>query len=110
MSRVKFTIELGLKCDRVMLPQGEGTHCVGEIYGNTLVTKRDPTKHIMRRFNAYGINTEIINSGLFENVIFEEPKQNLLITVDDMKTYSRIFHPEDEDEQYFIEIKYLTKV
>jgi hypothetical protein len=106
----KFTIVHGTECDSIMMPHGEETKCVGEIYGNTLVTKRDPLKHIMRRWNSYGINKDIIESDLFDTVVIQEPTQSRMITVEDLKTFSRLEHLEGEDPQYFVPIDKLQTI
>jgi len=99
MKKPKFTLQEGVECMSVMTPIGDGdaVHCIGEIYGTTFVTKRDPHKHTMRRWDAYGVNQDIIDSGLFDIVVFQEPLRSQMITVDDLKTFSRLEHPEGEE-------------
>lgn len=111
MSMLRYRIIPNAECDTVMLPKNGEMKCVGEIYmKTTFVTKRDPTKHIMRQWNAYGFDMGIIDSGLFETIIIQEPKKQWLITVKDLKMYAQVQHPEGEDRQYFIDIKHLIEV
>jgi hypothetical protein len=82
---------------------------IGEIFGNTLVTKRNPAKHILRRYNAYGFNSDLINSGAFDVVVIiqEKPAPELLITLDELTTNAHVEVSNDE-EQYFIPLENFT--
>lgn len=106
----KFTIQHGTECDSIMMPHGEELKCVGEIYGSTFVTKRDPNKHLMRKWNAYGISKDIIDSGLFDTVVIQGPSASRMISVEDLETFSRIEHLEGEETQYFVPVDKLQKV
>lgn len=97
---------------KVMIPTGKEDvlRQVGELVENTFITKRDPEKHVMRRWNAYGIAADIIDSGLFEVVVFQEPTASFMITVDDIKIESRLEHVEGEQVQYFVPREKLQKL
>jgi hypothetical protein len=75
---------------------------IGELYDSTFVTQRDPDKHLMRRWDAYGINAELIDSGDIETIIIVENGKNQFVTAADVKTHGRYHKEEGHDAQYFI--------
>lgn len=95
----------------VYVKVGDETRLIGEIKFTTLIAKRDPQKHIMKKWNAYGFSAELLESGKIKTILVIEPDgAQLLITVIDAKSFGRI-HQEDEwDRQYFIPIDKFTKV
>lgn len=105
-----FHILKGHDCDSVMVIGHDGHEkCVGEIYGNTFVTKRTPAIHTLRRWNAYGIDESIINSGLFDMIVFQEPEDSWMITLEDFKSHAHA-SKEEEGSQLFIPKNFLTKM
>jgi hypothetical protein len=82
---------------------------IGEIFDKTLVTKRNPAKHILRRYNAYGFNSDLINSNAFDTIVIiqEKPAPQLLITLEDAKTNAHV-EMSDQEEQYFIPLDAFT--
>jgi hypothetical protein len=89
---------------------GEEKHYIGEIHHETLVVKRDRKKHLMKRWNAYGFNAELVDSGEIEVIVVEEPGGQLLITAENVKTFGRIHQEEGWDKQYFVSLDQFTKV
>lgn len=83
---------------------------IGELYDTTFVTQRDPDKHLMRRWDAYGINAELIDSGDIETIIIVENGTNRFVTAADVKTHGRYHKQEGNDAQYFVSRELLTSV
>jgi hypothetical protein len=103
--------ELTFDGNHVYVKVGEESRHVGEIKGRTLVVERDREKHLMKKWNAYGINSEIIDNGTVTAVVIKEKDgTNYLITCDNLKNFARIHREEGWDSQYFIELQHLTKL
>lgn len=111
MTKVTLVPNTEKGCKRVMIPSGDGDlHQVGELFENTFVTKRNPEKHVMRQWNAYGITADVINSGFFEVIVFQEPVDQFMITLEDFRRESRLEHIEGGVPQYFIPRDKLQKL
>lgn len=88
----------------------EGTETkIGEVIASTLITWRDPAKHIYRKYNAYSFNCKLIESGKFDVVVIvqEKPAPELVISVDEIKQ-CRVEMNGDE-EQYFVPLEKFTR-
>jgi hypothetical protein len=97
--------------NHVFVQVGEEKRHVGEIKGKTLVVERDREKHLMKKWNSYGFNSEIIDNGTVTAVVIKEKDgNNFLITADNVKTFARIHQEEGWDKQYFIGLEHLTKL
>lgn len=83
---------------------------IGELYDTTFVTQRNSEKHLMRKWDAYGINSEIIDSGNVESIIIIEDGKNQFVTVNDVKTHGRFHKEEGHDAQYFISREFLSPI
>jgi hypothetical protein len=84
---------------------------IGEIHFETLIVIRDPEKHLMKKWNAYGFNCELIDSGKVKVVIVRQPDSSqLIITVDNLLSFGRIHQEEGWDKQYFVELKDFDKI
>ncbi len=83
---------------------------LGELYGTTLVTLRDPAKHLMKKWNAYGFNAELIDSGIIDVIVilFPAGMKRKVVTVEDIKTQGQLQHPEGHEPQYFIGVEHLS--
>lgn len=111
MTKVTLVPNTERGCKRVMIPSDDGSlRQVGELFENTFVTRRDPKKHVMRQWNAYGITADVINSGFFEVIVFREPADQFMITLEDFRRESRLEHVEGEVPQYFIPREKLQKL
>lgn len=53
---------------------------IGDIAGDTLHVKRDPSKHFFHQFNGYGFSYELMRDGSFEKVIVHLPFSQILVT------------------------------
>lgn len=89
---------------------GEEKHHIGEIHHRTLVVQRDPKKHLMKKWNSYGFNAELIDSDKIGAVLVEENGKQLLITVENIKTFGRLHQEEGWDKQYFISLDQFAKL
>jgi hypothetical protein len=95
-----------IKGDKLLLTDSEGhERHIGELHERTLVTFRDPEKHLMRKWNAYGFNKTVIDSGLIDMVVITFPdKSSAFISVDDIKLEGRVDATMNEEPQYFVDI------
>lgn len=94
----------------VFVMVGEEKHHIGEIHHGTLIVTRHPEKHMMKKWNAYGVNAEIIDSGLIKMFIVESNRKQLLISVEDVKAFGRLHQEEGWDKQYFVPIDQFTQI
>lgn len=80
---------------------------IGEIHENTFVTHRIRSKHLVRRWNSYGLNAQIIDNPIVENVIIVEGDKQYFIPKERIKAEGRYHKEEDREPQYFIEVDLL---
>ena len=83
---------------------------VGTLFGKTLVVERDKNKHLLRKWNAYGINATHIDSGIAETVVLKDNDGNWMIPVENVKAFGRLSTEGDFEKQYFIELKHFIKI
>jgi hypothetical protein len=98
------------KDNKVLIHMAEGTQIIGELHENTLVIKRDPEKHLMRRWNAYGINAQAIDELPIEFIVIEEGEKTLMVSKQELKANGRFYQEEGQEPQYFIDRDSLTKL
>ncbi len=113
MKKTRIHVEHGKEAKHIhLLPKDadDELRVLGELFGTTLVTHRDPAKHLMRKWDAYGFNAELIDSGLIDVVVilFPTGMKRKVVTVEDIKTYGQIQHVEEFEPQYFIGVEHLT--
>jgi len=78
---------------------------VGTIKGSSLVVSRGH-QHVLRKWNAYGINAAAIESGEFKAVVvITESGKNLYTTVDEIKKHGHLSKEGDFELQYFMPIE-----
>jgi hypothetical protein len=83
---------------------------IGILYDKTLVIVRDREKHLMRKWNAYGINAKQIDDGSVDTVVLQEGKNQYLITAEDIKLHGRISTEGEFEKQYFVELDKFQKL
>jgi hypothetical protein len=105
MTQPKLTI-VG---ENVFLDSPGERNKIGEIHENTFVTHRIRSKHLMRKWNAYGINAQIIDNPAIENVVIVEGDKSYLIPKQRIKAEGRYHREEDLEPQYFIGIDLLSE-
>lgn len=98
------------KENKVILHTAEESHVIGELHENTLVVKRDPEKHLMRRWNAYGINAQVIDELPIEFIVIDEGENTLMVSKLELKANGRFHQEEGQEPQYFIGRDSLIKV
>jgi hypothetical protein len=102
--------EVRVDKDKVFVQTAEDTYYVGELHENTLVVKRNPDKHLMRKWNAYGINAQVIDELSIEFIVIEEGEKALMISKQELKANGRYYQEEKQDAQYFIDRDSLKKL
>jgi hypothetical protein len=98
------------KDNKVLLHTSEDSHVLGELHEGTLVIKRDPEKHLMRRWNAYGINAQVIDELPIEFIVIEEGEKNWMISKQEVKANGRYHQEEGQEPQYFVDRDSLNKL
>jgi len=96
--------------EKIFVKDSEGHEReIGELHEGTMVTYRDPSKHLLRKWDAYGFNKEAIDSGLFTMVSVILPNDKYgFISVDEIKTFGRVDSSTSEEPQYFVQQDKLT--
>jgi hypothetical protein len=95
---------------KIYLTRGDDQIHIADIHENTIVVQRDPEVHLMRKWNAYGINAELVDSGIAENLVIQEPNRALMITISDLKAHGRYHKEEEQEAQYFIDLTKMSKL
>ena len=98
------------KDNKVLLTYNGETRIIGELHDRTLVTERVPEKHLMRKWNAYGFNVELIDADICDVFVIQEPKRTIFTTADDIRAHGRVFKEEDFEPQYFLGLEYFQKL
>ena len=94
---------LKLRHNSVILELNGVEKMIGELHDSTFVTKRDPKKHLMRKWNAYGINAQLIDSSRVKTVVIvEDSNRQFIIDKDELKSKSRFYKEDGKEPQYFI--------
>jgi len=84
---------------------------IGEIMEKTLVMKRNPEIHLMRQWNAYGINAQLVDKEIIDCVvIMETDGTNLFATTLDLKAHGRFYKGEDSEAEYYIDRNQMEKI
>ena len=96
--------------NKVVLNLESEQRVIGEIHETTFVMERNPAKHLMRQWNAYGINAELIDSGVIENVVITEGKETLYASVLDIKAHGRVYKEDGHELQYFLDRDLMIKL
>lgn len=96
--------------NNVLLTNGEETHKIGELHEKTIVMLRDPDKHIMRKWNAYGIVAELVDSELIDEFIFDEGGTYLSISRNGILAHGRYYREEGHEPQYFVNRELMEKL
>lgn len=112
--KYRSTIAIDAASGRVTVPgaPGQDSRFIGEIHENTFVTERNRDKHLMRRWNAYGINAEIIDKEIVENIVVVEvpEKKAFAVSAKDVKAFGRYHQEEGFEPQYFIGVEHLKEI
>lgn len=82
---------------------GEPRHKIGEFENGTLTILRDKPEHLHRELNAYGVNADIIDSGMVEIVIIDKVNKRLLIDAETIRSEG-IARTYKDERQYFIPV------
>lgn len=94
---------LKLRQNNVILELNGVEKMIGELHDSTFVTRRDSKKHLMRKWNAYGINAQIIDSSRVKTVVIQEDSnKRYIIDKDELKSKSRFYKEDGNEPQYFI--------
>lgn len=104
--------ELIINNSKVVLKTDAGqTKNIGEIIDRNLIVFRDPQKHLMRKWNSYGFNGQIIDSGMVDTIIIQEKDGgNFMVTIDQVKALGRYHREPGEEPQYFVPREILVKI
>lgn len=86
----------------VILDNDGDERLVGVLRGNTFITYRNPDKHLMRKWDAYGINSEVVDSPRVETVVIVENGKSFPITTQQIKVLGIFSNQGDFESQYFI--------
>lgn len=101
---------LKLRQNNVILETDGEERNIGELFDSTFITRRDSKKHLMRKWNAYGINAKVIDSSRVQTIIIVEDGSNrYIIDKNDFKSKARFSVAEGAESQYFISKKDLVK-
>jgi hypothetical protein len=94
----------------VLIKKDEKFSKVGELFGKNLVMKRDPEKHIMRKFNAYGFSKDLIESDFFDHLTVLEPKNVMYVMSRvDLMAEGRYFKADNLERQIFVPLEYIKR-
>ncbi len=103
--------KLILRENNVLLDIDGVEKVIGQLYEKTFVTQRNLKKHLMRKWNAYGINHKIVESSRVETiVIIEDGKAYPAATVEQIKANSKFHTEKGYDSQYFIPRDFLKSL
>ncbi len=103
--------KLILKGNDVILEVEGDQRFIGQLHEKTFVTQRNLKKHLMRKWNAYGINHKIVESSRVETiVIIEDGKAYPAATVEQIKANSKFHTEKGYDSQYFIPRDFLKSL
>ena len=103
-------MKLEKRGDKWWLVGGTEERFVGEIHERTLFIERNPEKHLMKKWKAYGINAQAVQSDLIDAVLLTVDGQQYLATPDIIKTHGRLHKFEDFEEQYFLALEHFEKL
>jgi hypothetical protein len=104
-------IEITPKGDVLLHLPGEEYLKIGELREKTLIMNRNPDLHLMRQWNAYGINAEIVDNDIIDSVVISEPnKVNLFASVLDVKAHGRYHTNENGEHQYYLDKDLMEKI
>lgn len=94
--------KLILRGVNVILDNDGNERLIGELHDKTFVTYRNPKKHLMRKWDAYGISSQIVNSSRVETIVVIEEGVSYPISIERVKAYGRIHEEKGFESQYFI--------
>ncbi len=94
----------------VLIKKGEKFSKVGELFGKNLVMKRDPTKHVMNNFKAYGFSKDLMESDFFEHLTVLEPGNVMyVLSRTDVLVEGKFFKADNLERQIFVPLDYIKK-
>lgn len=101
--------KLILRGINVILDNDGDERIIGELRGNTFITHRNPAKHLMRKWDAYGINAEVVESPRVDTVVIVEEGVSFPITTQEIKVLGMFNTQGEFESQYFIPRSALKK-
>jgi hypothetical protein len=96
--------------NKIVLHLGDESHILGELMMNTLVISRNPEKHLMRQWDAYGINAQVLEREDIEQVVVIEGDNTYSISKKALLAHGRYHKAEEQEPQYFIARSLLNKI
>lgn len=104
-------IEVKPNGDVLLHRPGEEYLKIGELRERTLIMNRNPDIHLMRQWNAYGINAELVDNNLIDSIVVSEPNEvNLFVSLLDIKAHGRYHTNENGEHQYYIDRNLMEKI
>lgn len=85
---------------------------IGELDSRTLTVHRNPKLHLLRKWNAYGFNHELMNDDrFFDVIIIEEPEnKRYIVSREDIMRYGRVYQAPEFEKQIFISLDTLREI
>jgi hypothetical protein len=103
--------KLILKGNDVILEVEGDQRFIGQLHEKTFVTQRDSKKHLMRKWDSYGINHKIVESSRVETIIIvEDGTAYPPVTTEQIKANSKFHTEKGFDSQYFIPRDFLKSL
>jgi hypothetical protein len=99
--------------DEVKIKVGDKLQTIGKLHGKVLHVKRDRSKHLMRKFGAYGFAKVLLEQPFFDYLMVIETTEgvtnNYLIERELALSEGRVFQAPDFEKQVFVTLQMLNQ-